>query len=307
MIITLTGTNNFMLQNELKKRVNEFLKENGDMALERIDCEDTEYEVISGSLQSMPFLAPKKLIVLRHPGAHKKFSEELTDLVETIPDSTDVIIVEPKPDKRSVYYKTLKKITEFKEFVPLESNQLANWLVNEANSRGGSLSPSDCRYLIERVGDDQQLLNNELDKLLAYDPKITRQIIDILTEPAPQGTVFQLLDAAFAGNTKKVLELYDGQRAQKVEPLAILAMLAWQLHVLSIVKTAGERTPPEIAKEAGLNPFVVQKTAGIARRISLADVKRLVSDLQKLDVKMKSTSIDADEALKFYLMKLAEN
>lgn len=307
MISTLTGTNNFMLQNELKRRVYEFVKANGDMALERIDCEDAEYETITGSLQSLPFLAPKKLVVLRRPSAQKKFTEELANLIESIPDSTDVIIVEPKPDRRSVYYKSLKKLTDFKEFNTLENNQLANWLVMEAKVSGGTITSGDARYLIERVGDDQQMLSNELNKLLAYEPKITRQNVELLTEQAPQGNIFQMLDAAFSGNTKRALELYDSLRVQKVEPLMIVAMLARQLHILALVKTAGERSPDQITKESGLNPFVVQKTLSIAQRLALSEVKKLVHDLHELDVKMKSTSIDADEALKLYLIRLAKN
>lgn len=305
MITTLTGSNNFMLQSELSRRISEFVKTNSDMALERLDCEDAEYETITGSLQSLPFLSPEKLVILRHPGVHKRFADELENLIKTIPDTTLVIIVEPKPDKRSIYYKNLKKLTDFHEFNVLDGNSLANWLVSEAESRKGSISPRGARYLVERVGDNQQLLSNELDKLLTYDPKISQENIDLLTEQAPQGNIFQMLDAAFAGNTKRALELYESQRAQKVEPVIIVGMLARQLHILALVKTAGERSTSEIAQEAGLNPYALQKTLGIAKRMTLSQIKKLVADLLELDIKTKSTSIDADEALKLYILNIA--
>src|SRR5207302_5372047 len=103
------------------------------------------------------------------------------------------------------------------------------WLSETAKARNATLNPSDASYLVERVGLNQQLLANELDKLLLYNPQITRSSIDQLTDPTPQSTVFQLLEAAFAGRTKQALDLYAEQRGLKVEPQQIIAMLAWQL------------------------------------------------------------------------------
>lgn len=305
MVITLTGENAFLLQQELRKLVSGFLAEHGDMGLERLDGDEAEYIRIQGALTSLPFLANKKMVVLRAPSANKRFVEEAEKLLAYIPETTDVIIVEPKLDKRLSYYKYLKKSTDFHEFSQLDVNGLAAWLVQAAKERGGTLSSSDARYLVERVGANQQLLANELEKLLIHDPKVTRQAIDGLTEATPQSTIFQLLEAAFAGNTKRALQLYQEQRALKVEPPQITAMLAWQLHVLAIIKTAGDRSPAEIAKEARLSPFVVQKSATIALKMSLSELKKLIADLLKIDVRSKRESIDPDEALQHYLLSLA--
>src|SRR5690606_28500626 len=138
---------------------------------------------------------------------------------------------------------------------------------------------------VDRVGPNQQLISAELDKLLAYDPKITKNSIELLVEKTPQSTVFELLDAAFAGNTKRAMELYHEQRALRVEPQAIIAMLAWQLHVLALVKTAAGRSADQIAKEARLNPFVVRKSQNLARRLEAAQVKRMISELLELDLR----------------------
>lgn len=305
MIITLTGENSFGLQGELDKIVKSFVKQHGDLALERVDGEEAEFEKIREVVSSLPFLASEKLVILRAPGTNKQFTEQAEQILAEAPETNDVVLVEPKLDKRTAYYKYLKKETDFREFPELDQFGLANWLVQAAKVANGSLSQADARYLVERVGANQQLLSNELDKLLLYDSKIDRRTIDLLTEPAPQSTIFQLLEAAFAGRTKTVLKLYAEQRAQKVEPAQIIAMLAWQLHVLAIVKAAGDRSSEIIAKEAKLNPFVVRKSQGIARNLTLSELKKLVSDLLKIDIAMKRTAIDADEALQHYLMTLA--
>lgn len=305
MIISLSGENSFALHAELEKLVQQFITEQGDIALERLDGEEASFEQLQEGLQSLPFLSNKKMVILRSPSANKHFVATAETLLKGLPETTELILVEPKLDKRSSYYKLLKKTTDFRDYPHMDAAQLVKWLVASAKERGGRLSAADAVYLVDRVGANHQLAATELDKLLLYEPNITRQTIDLLTEPTPQSSVFELLEAAFGGNAKLTLTLYAEQRSMKVEPQQIIAMLAWQLHVLALVKTAGERPPQAIAAESKINPFVVRKSSGIARRLSLAQLKKLVVDLAVLDIRLKRASIDADDALQNYLLAIA--
>ena len=305
MIQTLTGANTFLLKRELDVAVAAFVMAHGDLALERIDGQEAELAKIQEAITSLPFLSNKKMVVLRAPSANKAFTEKVAQLLGDVPETTDVIIVEPKVDKRSSYYKYLKSKTTFQEFNDLDQYALASWLVATANGLGGTINSKDANYLVERVGANQQTLGNELEKLLLYAPTITRQTIDSLTEAAPQSTIFQLLEAVFAGNLHRAFELYSEQRALKVEPAQIIAMIAWQLHVLVIIKTAGQRSADEIAREAKISPYVIRKSQEIARRLTLVKLKALISDLLIIDTRMKREALDADEALQHYLLKLS--
>jgi len=304
--VTFTGDNSFMLRAELDTLVQRFLDEHGDMALERLDGEETTYERLQEALQSLPFLASKKMVILRAGSANKQFVERAESLLKELPESTDLILLEPKLDKRSSYYKLVKKVTDFKEFPELDRAGLARWLMSAAKSQGGSIGQNDALYLVERAGTNQQLLSHELEKLLLYDQNITKRSIDLLIDPTPQSTVFELLEAAFAGNAKRAMELYEEQRALKVEPQQIIAMLAWQLHILALIKTAGDRTPDLIAREGRVNPFVVRKSAVIARKMSLNQLKQLIYDLMTIDRRLKREALDADEALQDFLLVIAK-
>ena len=304
MVTVLTGENSYMLQQELRRIVGDFVAEHTDMALEQLDGEEAEFDRLRESLQSLPFLSSKKLVVLRAPSANKQFVEQAQALLTDVPETTDVLIVEPKLDKRQTYYKYLKKQPGYQEFIQLDSFQLAKWLVKSAKEMGGSISQADATYLVNRVGANQQLLGNELAKLLNYDSTITQDTINLLTERTPHSTIFELLDAALAGHHKRALELYQEQRAMKVEPQQILALLGWQLHVMALVKTAGDRDPGSIASGAKINPFVVRKTQGIVNRMTLAELKKLIHEVFTLDIRLKSESIDADEALQNLIITL---
>jgi DNA polymerase III subunit delta len=305
MIRTLTGTNDFARTQALHALVAAFVAEHGEFALERLDGEEASAEQMRAALESLPFLTPKKLVVLREPSKQKAFTENISDILTAAVEATDVVIVEPKLDKRLSYYKTLKKDTDFQDFPDLDGNGLARWAVSYANEQGGTLSSADAKLLVDRIGVNQQMAQNELDKLVAYDSAVTMQTIELLTERLPQSTVFELLDAAFAGNQIKAMALYKEQRALKVEPQAILAMLAWQLHILVVVKAGAPRSVDEIAKAAKLNPFVVRKSQGLVRSLTMPQLKSLVADLLDLDTRFKRLSIDADEAMQLFLFKLS--
>lgn len=305
MLTTLTGANNFALKLELDKLVQNFVSEHGEFGLERLDGEESTLEAMRAALESLPFLTPRKLVVLREPSKQKAFTEAIDDVLKAVSDATDVIIVEPKLDKRLTYYKTLKKSTEFKEFSELDASGLAQWAVHYAQEQGGGLSVADARALIDRAGPNQQMLKTEIDKLLTYNPAVSKQSIEMLTDRLPQSSVFELLDAAFAGNTPRMHALYQEQRMLKVEPQAILAMVAWQLHILAVVKAAANKPAADIAKAAKLNPYVVRKSQATVRKLSFAQLKQYVADLLDLDVRLKRSGIDADDAMQLYLLKLS--
>lgn len=306
MITTLTGSNDYQRTLALHKLVADFVETYTDMAVERFDGENTPTDRLREALQSLPFLTPRKLVVLREPAQQKDFAEHIADIIQQVPETTDVIIVEPKLDKRLAYYKTLKKLTDFQDHAELDANGLARWAVAYVQERGGSLSAPDARQLVERVGAQQQAIHLELTKLLAYDPAISAQSIEALTTRLPHSTVFALLDAAFHGQPAKTMALYQEQRDLKVEPQAILALLVWQLHTLALVKAAAGKSTDEIAKLARLNPFVVRKSQALARTISLSTLRRYIADLASLDYQLKRTAVDPGEALQNYLLAIAQ-
>ena len=305
MVVTLTGANDFLRKAELGKLVADFVAAHTDMAVERFDGDESDPARMRESLGSLPFLTERKLVILDEPGKQKIFAEHIDEILKEVAETTDLVILEPKLDKRLAYYKTLKKSTDFRDFAELDANGLVRWASEYAKGQGGSLNANDARLLVDRVGTNQQMLRQELDKLLIYNPSITKESIERLTEPTPQSTVFELLDAAFAGRTARAMELYREQRALKVEPQAMIAMLAWQLHVLALVKAGSGRTADDIARDAKLNPYVVRKTQALARSLRPEQVRRMIADLLALDIKLKTDKYDADEVLQLYLISIA--
>lgn len=304
MIITLTGNNTYALKQRLDELTKAFVGKYSELALERIDAEEAEADVILESIQSLPFLAESKMVVVRSLSANKGAAEQIEQIISSTGKTTDLILYEPLTDKRTSYYKIIKTKTDFEEYSELGPNELPRWLMEEAKMQRAEISFGDAKYLVDRVGTSQELLANEIAKLITYNSRIAIDSIDLLTEPAPQSKIFELLDAAFAGKKARALELYEEQRAQKVEPQAILAMIAWQLQLIALAKNAGKRSPAEIAKASGINEYPIRKAAGLAARTDENQLRKLVEDALNMDWLNKTSSLDIDEALKTYIVTI---
>jgi DNA polymerase III subunit delta len=304
MTVTLTGNNFYLIRRRLDELVDKFTAEHGELALEKIDAEEAEGRAVLDAVQSLPFLASRKLVVVRNLTANKAASGQIEQIISSAGNTTDIIFYEPAPDKRTTAFKVLKSRTELEEYNEMDVRGSAGWVVAEAEKLGGKISQADANYLVERVGTSQELLANELEKLLSYDPQVSRENIDLLTVKTPQSKVFDLLDAVFSGNKKKALELYGEQRAQKVEPQAIIALLAWQLELIALAFYGKGKDAYQIAKDAGVSPYPVQKAQRLASKIDEAKLKKMVQQALVIDEQSKTTALDLDEALKTFIVTL---
>lgn len=301
MVEVLAGPNRFALQKAVEGKRQDFLKKYGALSIETIEAEDAEPDEIISTLQGGTLFASQKLVVVKSLSENKNASENIEKIIDSNPDETSLLIVEPKPDKRSSYYKTLKEKTEIKEFKELDEASLAKWLVEEAKARGAHLSLSDANYLISRVGTNQARLHNELKKLIDYNQEIDKERIDLLTQENPQNTVFQLLDAAFSGQKQKMFELYDNLRVSGTQPQMIIGMVAWQMHQVALVASASGKSLDHISKDSGIKTYPLQKSQNIARKLGAAKIKEVLARLEEFDRKSKTEMFDVDEGLKNFL------
>ncbi|HMS23340.1 MAG TPA: DNA polymerase III subunit delta [Candidatus Saccharibacteria bacterium] len=305
MITSITGNNAYAINARLAEIKDNFVKDHGALNLERLDGGDATYEQIIDSVTNTSLFSEKKLVIVENIEQNKELTDDIDNFLSRIA-GTDVVFVLRSPDKRSKLYKVINKQTELLEFNLDNNIGLDRWVIDEVKKRGGAIDMASAKLLIEKTGIDQAKLSNEVDKLLAYHQNITKDNIQLLTISSPQSTIFQLLETAFSGNYPKTLTIYEEQRAQKVEPIAILGMIIWQLHIFATIKFSNNLSSSDIAKQAKINPYVVDKSRSALSKISRPYLKKLINQVARLDVSLKSDSIDSDNALKSLLLNISE-
>ncbi len=303
-ITTLTGGNSYRIEAEITKRIKAFSDINDANGIERIDAIEAEAETVMSLVMSVSLFTSKKLVLIRDLSQNTELSERISGLLDSPPETSEIIIIDSGMDRRGKLFKALKAKTELIDCMDLNAAQLVNWIDNYVKQNSGSISRSDAAYLVELSGTDQLRLKQEIDKLLLYDKLIGTASIDLLVEPSIDSTTFNLADAAFSRRKALSLKLYEQQRQLKVEPVVIVGSLAWQLHILALVKTSKGLSTDQIARDAGMNPWAVSKAKQLASRLTLEELSKAIDMLLKIDIRSKQSTYNTDDALANYLLSI---
>lgn len=291
MVLLLTGDNTFAIRDAAFGQVKKARTKLGVDAVSVVDATDLNVADLPQLLLGASLFATERLVVIRDAASNKQVWEKFEEILPTVDEQTTVILVAPVVDKRTRTYKWLQKNAEVREAKTLSENDLIKWLQAETKQNGGELELNVARFLVDYVGTDQWRLKQEIEKLVLADKPINQDLIRELIEPNPTASVFELLDAVFAGRTgevNKLLELIKGSE----DPYRFFGLLANQIHALLLVAAAGSRPPETVAKDAGVHPFVVRKLQPLARRLDTRQRQQAIETMASLDRQMKSTGAD---------------
>ena len=200
MIVLLTGDNTYRIKQSLDLLVGEARATYGSDAIARVDGASVNVDELPQLLTSASLFSPSQVVILNEPSRSKAVWDRLGESLEHIDDSTQLIIVDSKPDKRTKTYKALQAMGAVRAHGLMQDGELVGWLQSKAREGGRDLEVETARYLVQYAGSDQWRLHHELEKLLSLEQLITPQLIRDVIEPEPRASAFEVLDAALSGN-----------------------------------------------------------------------------------------------------------
>lgn len=292
MITVLSGANRYTLSKKQKELKQDFIKNHGEAGLESYNADQIQPGQLASLLTGATLFAENRYIVIKELSQNKLLSEQLLNIINNIPDEVQVVLIEPQLDKRTVFYKTLKKKAELLEFGEPDEYTLVSWVQDVVKQLEGTIDQKSARLLVQYTGLDQSRLQNEIEKLIAFDKAISINSITELVDKNPQDTIFQLLEFALSGQTKKALDVLDGLERAHEDPFQTASMLIWQTNILAVVHSAGTISDADIAKSAKINPFVVRKTRSLASSMSKTELNHILNAVADCDIQLKSTSAE---------------
>ena len=324
-----TGEETFLLNQQVRAWKESFRKRfEGDLNLVTLDGSQEEESSLISQMETLPFLADKRLIFIENlpeaakASAKKEESEEevedekketedqkLIDYLEKIPETSVVIFVQPKPDKRKRLYKKIVHlstvarddkngpIAEVKEFMPMKPAAMSQWIRQQAAVYKTSISPKLSEVLASLVGESLWRLDQELKKLGAYmeGKPITQDAIDKLVIPSLEANVFSLTDALGAKDARKAIHYLHQPVAAGENLRQIFYMVVRQFRLLLLVaaylSNYPNATSQSLAASLKMHPFVAQKTMDPAKHFKMAKLKAAYRKLLDLDLAMKTSKI----------------
>lgn len=290
MVITVVGENAFERREFVKKLKSQFISDYGKSGIEEYQATQLTPESLPTIVLGASLFAEHRLVILRQVSEASELVDVLVALIPKVPAEVTVVLLESQLDKRTSFFKTLKKDTDLHEFTAPSEVSVERWISEEVLRQGGTISPRESKLLLDYCGADQLRLGNEISKLVAYDPKVTAESITLLVERNPKDTVFELIERAMTGNHKAALKHIESLEKEHADPFQIASMIVWQANILAVVMAATKSQIPsvQVSKEHKINPYVVSKSETLVRKVSAAGVKKIVQAASQMDIDLKS-------------------
>ena len=289
----------------------------GDFNYHKLPTEGLTAQAVSDALEAMPVMAERTLVELDDFNLYGKMGEaereRWIELLSDIPDYATLLLVHDtvawKPDRRvKKLTKAIEDNAQIVEFEKQNTRQLTEWLRRRLRPYGKTIDDATAEYLIFRTGGGMTLLASETDKLASYASahEITRQDIDLVTEPVLEAQVFAIVDAIAARKGEEALRMLRDLLTMQEEPIPILAAMGSQLRRLYAAKVLqeegnGVRGLMDLYK---LNNYPARKSVDSAARLPLAWCARAVELCAETDIKLKTSYDDSERLLELMVLQL---
>lgn len=286
MITLLMGENSYEIHQRLRQLEAEFQD-----TVEKLDGAELELHNLSDLISGTGLFHQKRMIVIRDLSSNKTLWEKLPDWLDRTSDDIHLVIVEPKPDKRTKTYKALQKsanVLEYKPWSERDDAQAAKWIMSEAEARTLALTPALARLLVARVGVDQWQLTQALDKLLAAG-EVTEDVITNVIDARPSENVFDLFETALKGDIGRLRELLAALNATE-DPYMLFGLLSGQAFQLMALALA--RDEQDVAKDFGVHPYALSRMRPYARQRGSAGAREVLLAFNQADEAMKTSYVD---------------
>lgn len=300
MITLITGENSYERDREVARIIAACAGES-----ERLDGAALTASDLPQLFQGMTLFATERLTIITNLSENKEVWGELEKWLDTPMSDTHIVLVEPKPDKRTKTYKALQKQAQVKQCEPFGergTGKAENWLKREAKTRQIEMNADAARELVRRVGTDQYRLVNELERLAPLG-SITTEVVAAHTEEPLGDNVFTLLQVALSGDTVQLhAKIHALQHTN--DAYMTLGLLSSQLFNLAALKL-GDGTTAEIASSVKASEFALRPLVPLAAKISREQLKTAVQYIAEADIQTKTTASDPWIILESALMRIA--
>lgn len=261
---------------------------------------------------TFPFGSGKKLIVVKE-AERIKDKKPLKDYSLAPTDFAILVFVHNGTitNLKSEPFKTLldqKFLFEAKE---LKGGHLNNWLINYCESKGKSLSEENAQVLVDMVGENRNLLEMQIEKLITYEGKkksIAIEAIQQVSSSLKQNTIFDLQNAIGVKDRSKALEIAHNLLNNGAEPVFIVAMLTRYFTAVAKISELRAKKIPDAtaARTIGVHHFFYP---GYLKARDLYSDKNLIEvfrALLKADVSIKTTSIGNKEIITLLIAEILQ-
>ena len=313
MVYLLYGNNEYLIN----KKLEEINKQTNELSINNYDLENTSLEQIIDDATTIDLFSESKTIIVDNSyifagTTNKKLKEQNTDILEDYLNNpnpnTNIIFIlnREKIDERKKITKLIKdkgNVLEFNKDLDIKST--IKTLFDDYKIDNESIN-----LLIDRVGNDVYLLENEITKIKLYKDKnknITKEDILLLTTKNINTDIFNLIENIINKDLNNAY--YEYKEIVKIEePIKILIMLANQFRIIYQSKELYKKglTEGEIASSLGIHPYRIKLAINKSRNYESKTILKYLYNLASIDIDIKTGKIDPNLALELFILNIKD-
>jgi DNA polymerase III subunit delta len=273
--------------------------ESGVEAVEVFEGETTTPEEVAATLNAMTFAVGRRFVIVDGVERWKDADVEahLSATLGDMPPETTAAFFAREDGRAKAPAKLValvKKIGSVDAEATLKAKDLPSWAIAEAQRLGVTLERPAAQALVTSVGERQQRLLRELEKLaIEHGPGATLGLDEV--EPAAHSAehqVWGLVDAFVTGNSPAATRAFMQLREQGESIARLAPLMARRVRdVLAIaVRLENGETPAQIKESTRGNPWQTEQRIKQARATDAESLRNALEALADLEIASRGGS-----------------
>lgn len=204
---------------------------------------------------------------------------------------------------------TLRPAADVIRCLPATTKSAETWVRKLAAELGVSVDQEASQALVMRSGTSLDVLEREVEKLVAYvggdSHRITARDVGEAATPSAEASVFEMVDHIGSRHPYQAVAKLRRLIEQGEPPLRLMAMVTRQVRLVLITREMVESgaTVRDIEGRLGLPTWVVRSYLAQARNFTRAQLVRAMRSLGRLDLDIKTGRRDPAMGLELFILQ----
>ncbi|MBP9758456.1 hypothetical protein KBD45_02075 [Candidatus Dojkabacteria bacterium] len=291
----LHGENFYLSWQELVRLKQEILNKDRNIEFVILDSEEIEPSKLQFTTTSM-FSKKNFYIFKRFFSLPKERREQVWGEILQL-KIVDIIFWEDRQaDKRSKIYKDFSKIAVVREFAILREADMNYWIRKELEKRAIKFDHDLVNELYFRFGDNQFLIESELDKLKVYLEIRGKDDVDVIDYEVLSGGMvhsnWELIELIFLKRKKEAIAYLNSFSLEIDEQKMIIGGLASTLRNTYLAKIYSPDNLKPIGAKLKINPYALKRGFEYSRNFTKERLEKLYEQLMNFDYALNLSRID---------------
>ena len=260
------------------------------------DMNNDKFSDVLDEISMISLFSSEKVIMVNNFIMDDLSDEEYSYLerfVDSKNESVYLILICNKIDARKKNYKLFKDFFNINDLNKFDDNNIYDYVSNRIKEKGYKIDSFNIEYLLSKIGNDINNINNELDKLFIYkmdNKNINKDDIDLLVFDNIDNVIYEFTNAILDNDINKIKLMYDKFVIDNVGIDYLLSSLASSFRTSLIIKLLNKKNMNnfEIAKVINKKEFFVKKSLDRLYQYSVNDLENYINKLAMIDKNVKS-------------------